>query len=73
MNGQYQKTLAIRMSIPEDRKQHIIVLLGQMIDHSLTEAGNREELPARKGLEHPVMLKRKAVQQKSASCLEADG
>ena len=73
MNEQFQKTLALRMSIPEDRKQQIIVVLGQMIAHSLTEASSQEEGQIRKDREHSEMMQHEAVALKSFSCLKASG
>jgi hypothetical protein len=52
MNGQFQETPAIRLSIPEDRKQQIIVVLSRMIGHRLTETSSHEEHPMRKDREH---------------------
>lgn len=73
MNGQCQETPAISMNIPEDRKQQIIIVLGQMIGHSLTEANNQEEYRTSKDREHSVMMKHEAVHLKSLSCLKALG
>ncbi len=55
MNGQFQEIPATRISIPEEHKQQIIVVLGRMIDHRLTEADHTEGSPTRKVLENPVM------------------
>lgn len=73
MNGQCQETSAIRISIPEDRKHKIIVVLGQMIGHSLTEMSIQEEDQMRKDREHPEMMKHETVALKSVSCLKASG
>ena len=73
MNGQLQETPAARMSLPEDRKHQIIVVLGQMIGHSLTEMSIQEEDRMRKDREHPEMMKHEAVALKSVSCLKASG
>ncbi len=54
MNGQYQKIPATRWRIPKHCKQHIIVLLGQMIEHRLPNTLKREEPPTKKGREHPA-------------------
>mgnify|MGYP003565507825 CR=1 FL=1 len=71
MNGQFQETLAVRMSIPEDRKQQIIVVLGQMMAHSLTETSSQGEDRTRKGREHSEMMKHKAFALKRLSCLKS--
>lgn len=73
MNGQCQKTPALSMSIPEDRKQQIIVVLGQMIAHSLTAASSQGEGQTRKDREHSEMMKHEAAALKSFSCLKASG
>jgi hypothetical protein len=73
MNGQFQETAAISMSIPEDRKHQIIVVLAQMIGHSLTETSSQEEDQTRKDREHAVMMKHEAVDLKNLSCLKASG
>ena len=73
MNGQFQETLAVSMSIPEDRKQQIIVVLGRMIGHSLTETSSQGEDQMRKDREHSEMMKHEAGALKSFSCLEACG
>jgi hypothetical protein len=73
MNGQFQEIPAISISIPEDRKQQIIVVLGQMIGHSLTETSSQEEDQMRKDREHSGMMKHKAFHLKSLSCLKASG
>ena len=52
MNGQCQEIPAVRMSIPEDRKQQIIVVLGQMMGHSLAETSSQGEKRTRKDREH---------------------
>ena len=73
MNGQFQETPAISMSIPEDRKQQIIVVWGQMIGHNLTETSSQEEDQMRKDREHSEMMKHEAFYLKSLSCLKASG
>ena len=73
MNGQCQETAAISMSIPEDRKHRIIVVLAQMIGHSLTETGSQEEHQTRKDREHAVMMKHEVIHRKSPSWLKACG
>ncbi len=65
MNGQFQETPAISMSIPEDRKQQIIVVLGQMIGHSLTDTNSQEEHQTSKDCEHSAMMKHERVALKS--------
>ena len=73
MNGQFQETLAASMNIPEDRKQQIIVVLGRMIGHSLTETSSQGEGQMRKDREHSEMMKHKAFHLKSLSRLKASG
>lgn len=70
MNGQYPEIPETKWNIPKRRKQHIIMLLGQMIAHSLTETNNSEGTPTGKGREHPVLMKHEAVQSKSSSRVE---
>ena len=65
MHDHYSETPELWWEIPEHRKQHIIVLLGQMIAHSLTEPNNSEGTSMRKGCEHPVRMKHEAVESKS--------
>lgn len=71
MNGHYPESPETRWNIPENRKQHIIVLLGQMIEQSLTERNNSEGSPTRKGREHLVVMKHEAVQSKRTSRVES--
>jgi hypothetical protein len=53
MNGPYQEIRGPGRQIPEDRKQHIIVLLVRMIHQRLSASGiENTESPARKELEH---------------------
>jgi hypothetical protein len=52
MNGQFRETPVAGMSIPEDRKQQIIVVLGQMMSHSLAETNSQGENQTRKDREH---------------------
>ena len=52
MSGQCQETPALRLSIPEDRRQQIIVVLGRMMGHRLTETSSQEEHPMSKDREH---------------------
>lgn len=73
MNGHYPEMPETKLNIPKHRKQHIIVLLGQMIAHSLTETNNSEGTPTRKGREHPVLMKHEVVQPTSSSRVEKSG
>jgi hypothetical protein len=61
MNGQYQEIPELRQTIPEERKHQIIVLLGRMIHHRLSEHNPREETTARTGLESPVWVRHAEV------------
>lgn len=61
MNGQFQETPTLRMSIPENRKQQIIVVLGRMISHRLIETSNQKEHQASKDCEDSVMMTHRAV------------
>lgn len=54
MNGHYQRIPETRWKIPENCKQHIIVLLAQMIDHRLSDRLNNKEPATKKGREHSV-------------------
>lgn len=73
MNGQYPQIAETKWNIPENRKQHIIVLLGEMIAHSLTETNNSEGTSIRKGREHPVVMKHAAVESKSSLGVKDSG
>jgi hypothetical protein len=70
MNGQFQKTPAAGMSIPEDRKQQIIVVLAQMMSHSLAETSSQGENQTRKDREHAGMMKHEAFALKRLSYLK---
>lgn len=73
MNGQHSEIPETTWNIPENCKQHIIILLGQMIAHSLTETNNSEGTSTRKGREHPVVMKHEAFESKSALHVEHSG
>ena len=70
MNGQYSEIPETKWNIPENRRQYIIVVLGQMIGHSLKETNHSEESPTRKGREHPVLMKHEEVHPQSTSRME---
>ena len=58
MNGQYQETRGPGRQIPEERKQHIMVLLARMIHQRLTASRtNNPEGAARKGCEREGHLR----------------
>ncbi len=62
MNGHYQETRGPGRQIPEDRKQHIIVLLARMIHQRLaTSSAENTESTARKELEHRMHLRDKRM------------
>lgn len=73
MNGPCQEIPGTRRSIPEERKQQIIVLLGQMIEHCLRATGTRGRSQTRKGLELPAMMRHEVIELKSTSHVESHG
>lgn len=67
MNGPYQETPGTGRSIPEEHKQQIIVLLGQMIEHCLRATGTRGRSQGRKGFEPSAMMRHEVIDLKSTS------
>ena len=50
MNSQDQEISELRRTLPEEHTQQIIILLGRMIHHRLTETGNSTGTTTGKGL-----------------------
>lgn len=61
MNGQFQETPGSGWTIPEERKHHIIVLLGRMIHHRLRDHNTKEETTTRTSREPSVRVRHAAV------------
>lgn len=59
MNSQDQEISELRRTLPEEHTQQIIILLGRMIHHRLTETGNSTGTTTGKGLE-PLVRSRQA-------------
>jgi hypothetical protein len=73
MNGAYQETPGTWRSIPEEHKQQIIVVLGQMIEHCLRATGTRGRSQTRKGPEPSAMMRHEVIELKRTSGMEAQG
>lgn len=69
MHRPHQTIQAIRRSIPEEHKQHILVLLGQMITHYLIDPNITKDAQARTGREPlPTMMRHEGLAVQRNSC-----
>lgn len=73
MNRPYQEIPGTGRSIPEEHKQHIIVVLGQMITHCLSATGTKGKSQTKKGLEPSAMMRHEEIELKRPFGLEAEG
>jgi hypothetical protein len=67
MNGQCQEIPELMPIIPEERKQHLLVLLGHLIHQRLIAMGSHRERTTTTGTEH-----RHTLRQDSTRILSGD-
>ncbi len=70
MNGQYQKTPDTGGTIPEERKQQLLVLLVQMIQQSLTAEGTNKGSTTRTSLDRQMRMRQAQLALKRCACVE---